>query len=48
MFHTRRKKHGGTIDSVAKRLKTLEEENAELRRLLAKSMVDISPLREIL
>ena len=32
----------------AKRLKTLEEENARLKKLLAESMMDVSTLREML
>ena len=34
--------------SEAERLKALEEENAELKKLLAESMLDVSTLREML
>ena len=34
--------------SEAKRLKSLEEENAKLKKLLAESMLDVSTLREML
>jgi len=33
---------------MAKRLKSLEEENAKLKKLLAESMMDVSTLREML
>ena len=32
----------------AKRLKSLEDENAKLKRLLADAMLDVSTLREML
>ncbi|VVT31988.1 conserved hypothetical protein [Rhizobium sp. EC-SD404] len=47
-FYTWRKKYGGMEVSEAKRLKTSEEENARLKRLLAESMMDVSTLREML
>lgn len=34
--------------SDAKRLKSLEDENAKLRRLLADAMLDVSALKEML
>ena len=34
--------------SDAKRLRSLEEENAKLKKLLAESMLDVSTLREML
>lgn len=34
--------------SEAKRLKSLEEENRKLKRLLADAMLDVSTLREML
>ena len=34
--------------SDAKRLKTLEDENAKLKKLLAESMMDVSTLRAML
>jgi putative transposase len=47
-FYTWRKKYGGMEVSDAKRLKTLEDENAKLKKLLAESMMDVSTLREML
>jgi putative transposase len=47
-FYTWRKKFGGMEVSDAKRLKTLEDENARLKKLLAESMMDVSTLREML
>ena len=47
-FYTWRKKYGGMEVSDAKRLKTLEEENRKLKKLLAESMMDVSTLREML
>ena len=47
-FYKWRSKYGGMEVSEAKRLKTLEEENAKLKKLLAESMMDVSTLREML
>jgi putative transposase len=47
-FYTGRKKYGGMEVSQARRLKSLEEENAKLKRLLADAMLDASTLREML
>ena len=47
-FYTWRKKFGGMEVSDAKRLKTLEAENARLKKLLAEQMMDVSALREML
>ena len=47
-FYKWRSKYGGMEVSEAKRLKTLEEENARLKKLLAESMMDVSTLREML
>jgi putative transposase len=41
-------KFGGMDVSDARRLRTLEEENGKLKRLLADSMLDASALRELL
>ena len=41
-------KFGGMDVSDAKRLKALEDENAQLKRLLAETMLDVSALRELL
>ena len=47
-FYTWRKKYGGMEVSEARRLKSLEEENAKLKRLLADAILDVSTLREML
>jgi putative transposase len=47
-FYTWRKKYGGMEVSEAKRLKTLEEENAKLKKLLAEQMMDNATLKELL
>ena len=47
-FYKWRSRFGGMEVSEAKRLKSLEEENAKLKRLLAESMMDVSTLREML
>jgi putative transposase len=47
-FYTWRSKYGGLELSEAKRLKTLEEENRKLKKLLAEQMLDVATLREML
>ena len=47
-FYKWRSKYGGLEVSEAKRLRTLEEENARLKKLLAELMMDVSTLRELL
>jgi putative transposase len=47
-FYRWRSKYGGMDVSEAKRLKSLEEENGKLKRLLADAMLDVSTLREML
>src|SRR5215204_3809675 len=47
-FYKWRSKYGGMEVSEAKRLKSLEEENGKLKRLLADAMLDASTLREML
>ena len=47
-FYTWRSKYGGLEVSDAKRLKSLEEENRKLKKLLAESMLDVATLREAL
>ncbi len=47
-FYTWRSKHGGMEASDARKLKSLEEESARLKKLLAESMPDVSTLREML
>jgi putative transposase len=41
-------KYGGMDVSDAKRLRTLEDENRKLKRLLAESMLDQAALKELL
>jgi len=40
-------KFGGLEVTEAKRLRTLEEENAQLKKLLAEAMLDIAVLKDI-
>ncbi len=47
-FYTWRAKYGGMDVSDARRLKTLEEENRKLKKLLAEQMLDAATLREML
>ncbi len=47
-FYTWRSRYGGMEVSDAKRLKSLEEENAKLKKLLAESMLDVSTLKDLL
>ena len=41
-------KYGGLEVSEAKRLRSLEDENAKLKRLLAEQMLDMAAMRELL
>ena len=43
-----RSRYGGMEISEARRLKSLEEENRKLKKLLAESMLDVATLREAL
>ena len=47
-FYKWRSKYGGMEVSDAKRLRSLEDENARLKKLLAESLMDVSTLREML
>ena len=47
-FYNWRSRYGGMEVSQARRLKSLEEENRKLKRLLAESMLDVATLREAL
>ena len=47
-FYTWKAKFGGLEVSDAKRLKGLEDENAKLKRLLAKAMLDNVALKDLL
>lgn len=46
-FYKWKAKFGGLEVTEAKRLRTLEEENAKLKKLLAESMLDIAVLKDI-
>lgn len=47
-FYRWKSKYGGMELSEAKRLKTLEDENARLKKLLADTLLDNSLLKEVL
>lgn len=47
-FYNWKSKFGGMDVSEAKRLKTLEGENAKLKRLLADAMLDNAALKDLL
>ena len=47
-FYNWRSKYGGMEVSDAKKLKSLEAENAKLKKLLAGSVMDVSTLKEML
>mgnify|MGYP001304120244 CR=1 FL=1 len=46
-FYKWKAKYGGMDVSEARRLKTLEDENARLKKLLAEAMLDNAVLKEI-
>lgn len=46
-FYKWKAKYGGLEVSEAKRLKTLEDENARLKKLLAEAMLDNAMLKDI-
>jgi putative transposase len=46
-FYKWKAKYGGLDVSDAKRLKTLEDENAKLKKLLAEAMLDNAMLKDI-
>ncbi len=47
-FYKWRSKFGGMEVSDARRLKTLESENAKLKKMLAEQMMDVATLKEML
>ena len=47
-FYAWKAKYGGMTVSDAKRLKTLEDENAKLKKLLAEQMLDAAAMKELL
>ncbi len=46
-FYKWKAKFGGLEVTEARRLRTLEEENAKLKKLLAEAMLDIAVLKDI-
>jgi putative transposase len=46
-FYKWKAKYGGLEVSEAKRLRSLEDENAKLKKLLAEAMLDIAALKDI-
>ena len=46
-YHRWRKQYSGMEVQTLKRLKTLEQENARLKRIVADQVVDISILKEV-
>ena len=46
-FYKWKAKYGGLEVSDAKRLKTLEDENAKLKKLLAEAMLDNAMLKDV-
>jgi putative transposase len=47
-FYRWRRKYGGLEVGDAKKLKSLEEENRKLKKLLAESMLEISAIKDVL
>lgn len=47
-FYAWKSKYGGLEVSEAKRLKTLEDENRKLKKLLAEQMLDNATLKELM
>ena len=47
-FYNWRSRHSGMEVSYARRLKSLEDENRRLKKLLAESMLDVATLKEAL
>ena len=47
-FYKWRSKYSGMEVSDARRLKTLEAENAKLKKMLAEQMMDVATLKEML
>jgi putative transposase len=47
-FYRWKAKYGGMNTSDAQKLKTLEDENRRLKKLLAESMLDVAALKDLL
>ena len=46
-FYAWKAKYGGLEVSQARRLRTLEDENARLKKLLAEAILDVAVLRDV-
>lgn len=46
-FYKWKAKYGGLEVSEAKRLRSLEDENAKLKKLLAEAMLDVAMLKDV-
>jgi len=46
-FYKWKSKYGGMEVSDAKKLKTLEDENAKLKKLLAEQMLDLAAMKDL-
>jgi putative transposase len=47
-FYTWRRKYGGLAPSELKRLRTLEEENRQLKKLVADQLLEITAIKDLL
>lgn len=47
-FYRWKAKYGGMVPSDAARLKSLEDENRRLKKLLAEAMLDVAALKDVL
>ena len=46
-YHRWKEEYGGAKEETVKRLKALEKENAQLKRLVANQALDLSILKEV-
>jgi putative transposase len=46
-YHRWKEEHGGAKEETVKRLKALEKENAQLKKLVANQALDLSILKEV-
>ena len=46
-YHRWRQEYGGAKEATVKRLKALEKENAQLKKLVANQALDLSILKEV-
>ena len=47
-YYNWKSKYGGMTESVAQRLRALEQENAKLKRIVADQVLDIPALKDVL